>query len=165
MQEITFHPIGVIHSPFTEPAGVPIQPIGAQEFRGWIELLPNFEPGLNDLEAFSHLILLYYFHRVRGFALEVQPFLDNKPHGVFATRAPRRPNPIGLSIVRLERIEANKIYIQDVDVVDGTPLLDIKPYVPEFDTRQGAQTGWLAGKARQASQQTADHRFSTPPND
>lgn len=165
MQAITFHPIGVIHSPFTEPAGVPIQPIGAQEFQGWIELLPEFKSGLKDLEAFSHLILLYYFHKVQGFSLKVQPFLDDKPHGVFATRAPRRPNPIGLSIVRLERIEENILYIQDVDVVDGTPLLDIKPYVPEFDTRQEAQTGWLAGKAGQASQRTADHRFSTPSDD
>jgi tRNA-Thr(GGU) m(6)t(6)A37 methyltransferase TsaA len=161
MQEITFHPIGVIHSPFSEPAGVPIQPIGAQAFRGWIELLPEFEAGLQDLEEFSHLILLYCFHKAQGFALEVLPFLDEKPHGVFATRAPRRPNPIGLSIVRLERIEGNRLYFQDVDVVDGTPLLDIKPYVPDFDAHLETRNGWLTGKAGQASQKTADRRFST----
>ncbi len=162
MQTITFNPIGVIRSPFKEAAGMPIQPIGGKEFHGRIELLPEYVPGLQDLEAFSHLILLYFFHKVQGYQLKIQPFLDDSPHGVFATRAPRRPNPIGLSIVRLERIQGNILYIQDVDIIDGTPLLDIKPYVVEFDVRQETRSGWLAGKGGKAKHQIADQRFSKP---
>ena len=137
-----------------------IQPIGAEGVQGKIELLPEFIPGLQDVDGFSHLILLYYFHNVHGYTLQSRPFLDEYQRGVFSTRAPRRPNPIGLSIVRLESIQGTVLNIMDVDILDSTPLLDIKPYVPAFDDRANAKIGWLTGKATQASQHIADHRFN-----
>ena len=115
--------------------------------------------GLKDLEGFSHVFLIYHFHLSEGYSLEVKPFLDDQDHGVFATRAPRRPNPIGISIVRLVRVDGPILYIEDVDVVDGTPLLDIKPYVPEFDVRPAERIGWFSGKAELVEQTRADERF------
>lgn len=156
---ICYSPIGIIHTPFQKLAGMPIQASGAADVRGWIELLPAYRPGLKDLDEFSHLILLYHLHGLNGFELEVTPFLDNQPHGVFATRAPRRPNPIGLSVVRLEGIEPDRINILDVDILDGTPLLDIKPYVPSFDIRYDALSGWFTGKEGREKQVRADDRF------
>jgi tRNA-Thr(GGU) m(6)t(6)A37 methyltransferase TsaA len=129
----SYVPIGTIHSPFTEPAGMPIQPAGATGVRGTVMLEEQFREGLRDLCGFSRIILLYAFHRSQGYELGVIPFLDTIPHGVFATRAPRRPNAIGLSIVRLIAVNGCELVIEDVDVVDGTPLLDIKPYVSAFD--------------------------------
>jgi len=152
--------IGIIHSPFTNPSGTPIQPAGAMGVEGTIEIEPEFAAGLKDLEGFSHLILLYHFHLSRGFSLTVAPFLDDQPHGVFATRAPRRPNPIGLSIVRLLRREGSVLWVSDIDIVDGTPLLDIKPYVPEFDLRKTSRIGWLERKAHLARGVRSDDRFS-----
>jgi tRNA-Thr(GGU) m(6)t(6)A37 methyltransferase TsaA len=152
-------PIGVIHTPFVNLTGMPIQPPGAADAIGTIELLPDFHAGLQDLEGFSHLILLYHFHLSQGFALTVVPFLDTQPHGVFATRAPRRPNPIGLSIVRLQRIEKGTLYVEGVDMLDGTPLLDIKPYVPAFDAATAVAIGWLVQTAQQVTEQKADGRF------
>jgi tRNA-Thr(GGU) m(6)t(6)A37 methyltransferase TsaA len=119
----------------------------------------EYVEGLKDLDGFSHIILLYHFHLSRGYSLTVKPFLDDKLHGVFATRAPKRPNPIGISIVRLLSIEGNILSIKDVDIVDGTPLLDIKPYVPEFDSIQTANIGWLSDKVKQAQHHKADDRF------
>jgi tRNA-Thr(GGU) m(6)t(6)A37 methyltransferase TsaA len=153
-------PIGTIHSPFTEPSDTPIQPTGAAGVRGTIDIQPEFVAGLEDVEGFSHLILLYQFHLSRGFSLTVRPFLDDKPHGLFATRAPRRPNPIGLSVVRLVRREGSVLWVSDLDIVDGTPLLDIKPYVPEFDVREGTRIGWLEGQAHLVRGVRADDRFS-----
>ena len=141
--DVCFTPIGVIRSPYTEPTGMPIQAIAAQGVAGQIELDPAYQAGLQDIEGFSHLILLYHLHLVREFSLMVTPFLDNQPHGIFATRSPKRPNPIGLSIVRLIRVEGETLHIEDVDIVDGTPLLDLKPYVPTFDIREGAAIGWF----------------------
>ena len=136
MNAISYTPIGVIRSPFKEPAGMPIQSVAAKGVAGIIELDPTYQDGLQDLEGFSYLLLLYHFHLVRRSpSLVVTPFLDDQPHGVFATRSPQRPNPIGLSVVRLVRVEGTQVHIEDVDVVDGTPLLDIKPYVPAFDVR------------------------------
>jgi tRNA-Thr(GGU) m(6)t(6)A37 methyltransferase TsaA len=132
---ISFRPIGIIHSPFTNPAGMPIQPTGAEGVPGRVVIDPACRDGLKDLDGFSHIHLLYAFHLADGFTLHVKPFLDNRLRGVFSTRAPRRPNAIGLSVVRLVRIEENILHIEDVDVIDGTPLLDIKPYVPAFDVR------------------------------
>ena len=143
---ITYRPIGIIHSPFKETVGMPIQAAAATGVAGSIALEPAYAEGLKDIEGFSHLILLYHLHLVREFKLTVHPYLDDRPHGIFATRAPRRPNPIGLSIVRLVGVNGAQLEIQDVDVVDGTPLLDIKPWVPEFDVREGARIGWIAGK-------------------
>lgn len=140
---ITYHPIGIIHSPFTDLAGMPIQPTGAASAPGTVELLPEFAAGLKDLGGFSHLILLYHLHQVQRVSLTVTPFLGSEPHGIFATRAPTRPNPIGLSIVRLLKVDRNTLSIEALDILDGTPLLDIKPYVPEFDEHPEARTGWL----------------------
>jgi tRNA-Thr(GGU) m(6)t(6)A37 methyltransferase TsaA len=157
--EIIFRPIGFVRSSFTEPRGTPIQPSASRETRGIVELLPQYREGLQDLEGFSHLILLYHFHLTRGFALKVKPFLDNQERGVFATRAPSRPNPIGLSIVRLERLEGVRLHIREVDIVDGTPVLDIKPYVPRFDLRTDATSGWLAQYLDRLERTRDDGRF------
>ena len=140
-------PIGVIHSPFTEKSETPIQPSRSQSI-GKVELFPPFADGLKDIEGFSHLFLLYVFHRSTEYSLQVTPFLDDQTHGLFATRYPCRPNPIGLSIVRLISRDANVLEIEGVDVLDGTPLLDIKPYMPEFDIRQNVRAGWYETRNR-----------------
>jgi tRNA-Thr(GGU) m(6)t(6)A37 methyltransferase TsaA len=139
-------PIGVIHSPFTDPDRTPIQPTRSQAI-GQVEVYPEFAEGLQDIEGFSHLILLYVFHRSSGYALRVKPFLDDVLRGLFATRYPRRPNPIGLSVVRLLARRDNALEIEGVDVLDGTPVLDIKPYVPDFDVRTQTRTGWYETKS------------------
>jgi len=157
--QIIFRPIGIIHSPFKEAKKMPIQPAGAKNVEGTIDINPEFENGIKDLDGFSHIILLYHFHLSKGFSLEVVPFLDDKLRGVFATRAPRRPNAIGLSIVRLVAIEKNRLYIRNVDIVDGTPLLDIKPYVPEFDDQKAERIGWLSDKIDKMREIKADERF------
>ena len=140
---IKYKPIGFIHTPFKEPKGVPIQPVAGEDIEGKVEILPDYIEGLKDLEGFSHIILIYHLHLSKKPSLLVKPYMDEKLRGVFATRAPSRPNPIGLSIVRLVKIKGNMVYIKDVDIVDGTPLLDIKPYVPEFDLREVNRIGWL----------------------
>jgi tRNA-Thr(GGU) m(6)t(6)A37 methyltransferase TsaA len=159
MQEIIYRPIGVIHSPFKETKGMPIQSAGARGVAGTVEVIPECGDGLKDLEGFSHIFLLYHFHLSQGYLLRVKPYLDDSLRGVFATRAPRRPNAIGMSVVRLVGIEGCTLHIEDVDIVDSTPLLDIKPYVPEFDSREVERTGWLAGKAEKAAEVGADERF------
>lgn len=156
---IQFQPIGVIHTPFTQPEGMPIQPAGAAGVRGTVEVFAEYRAGLKDLDGFSHIILLYLLHRSQGFSLEVVPFLDTQVRGLFATRAPRRPNSIGLSVVQLHRVEGGVLYIQNVDMLDGTPLLDIKPYVPEFDSPTEIRTGWLEEARKSAPARRADARF------
>jgi len=155
----SYSPIGIIHSPFTEPAGMPIQPAGAAGVRGMIVIDEQFRKGLRDLSGFSRIILIYAFHRSEGYELEVTPFLDTEPHGIFATRAPHRPNAIGLSIVRLISVRDGELAIEGVDVLDGTPLLDIKPYVPEFDCYPDEQSGWFEGCKGQVATTRADKRF------
>jgi tRNA-Thr(GGU) m(6)t(6)A37 methyltransferase TsaA len=140
---------------------MPIQPTGAVGVRGTVEVLPEYRAGLKDIEGFSHLILLYLFHCSEGFTLEVVPFLDSQPRGLFATRAPRRPNPIGMSIVRLDSVENGVLHVQDVDILDGTPLLDIKPYVPVFDRRDQVRTGWLEQSGNAVVAQKSDARFTS----
>ena len=157
---VTYRPIGVIHSPFTERSGMPIQAAFAADAVGTVELEPEYAPGLKDLEGFSHIMLVYHFHLSKGYALQVRPFLEEEVHGVFATRAPRRPNSIGISVARLERVEGNVLHISGVDVVDGTPLLDIKPYVPGFDDRGKVRIGWLEGRMDAARARNADDRFA-----
>lgn len=159
MDEIVYLPIGIIRSPFKTVEGAPIQPVGARGVRGSIELRREFLAGLKDLDGFSHIILIYHFSLSEGYALEVKPFLDDQLHGVFATRAPKRPNPIGISVVRLIGIEGTLLCVEDVDIVDGTPLLDIKPYVPQFDSRETNQIGWLSNRVQAAEQLKADERF------
>ncbi|MCJ7539266.1 MAG: tRNA (N6-threonylcarbamoyladenosine(37)-N6)-methyltransferase TrmO [Desulfobacterales bacterium] len=157
--KIEFTPIGIIHSPFMELEGMPIQPVGAAGVKGTVEVFEDFHPGLKDLDGFSHIILLYHFHRSHGFNLHVVPFMDSQKRGLFATRAPKRPNPIGLSVVQLDKVEDGVLYIQAVDILDGTPLLDIKPYVPEFDAQFGVRTGWLEKAGKTVLSRKSDDRF------
>jgi len=158
--EIQYKPIGIIHSPFKEVKGTPIQPAGAKGIDGNVEVFPEYAQGLKDLEGFSHIILLYHFHLSGKPSLMVTPFMDSSPRGVFATRSPRRPNPIGLSVVRLVGIEENILHIQDIDIIDGTPLLDIKPYVPDFDIREVQRFGWLENNIHKLREAKDDGRFS-----
>jgi tRNA-Thr(GGU) m(6)t(6)A37 methyltransferase TsaA len=157
---ITYHPIGTIHTPFKSREGMPIQPTGAQGIRGRIEIDPAFEAGLGDLEGFSHIFLLYHLHLSDGYSLTVTPFMDDTPRGVFATRAPRRPNSIGLSIVRLVRVAGPTLHVEGVDVVDGTPLLDLKPYIPSLNPPdETVHIGWLTDKANKRFDVQSDDRF------
>jgi len=160
MDEIKYKPIGIIHSPFKEPKGTPIQPAGAKGICGTVEVFPEYADGLKDIDGFSHLILLYHFHLSHGASLEAKPYMDNEAHGVFAMRGPSRPNPIGISVVRLLEVEGNILHIQDIDIVDGTPLLDIKPYVPEFDKREAEKIGWLEKNVGKLSAAKDDGRFT-----
>jgi len=161
MEQITYRPIGVIHSPFKQAEGTPIQPSGAQGVAGTVELEREFSVGLKDLDGFSHIVLVYHFHLSSGYLLEVIPFLDDSLRGIFATRAPKRPNSIGISVVRLTGIEGSTLDIQDVDIVDGTPLLDIKPYVPEFEYHDDVRIGWYSKKVALAKVKRADERFAS----
>ena len=159
MHEIRYRPVGVIHSPFKEPRGTPIQPSAARGIDGTVEVFPEYIEALEDLDGFSHIILLYHFHLSREFSPKVRPYMDDQTHGVFSTRAPSRPNPIGISVVRLIKIEKNILHIRDVDIIDGTPLLDIKPYVPEFDVRVVDKIGWLERNVNKLSISKDDGRF------
>jgi tRNA-Thr(GGU) m(6)t(6)A37 methyltransferase TsaA len=141
--DIKYTPIGIIHSPFKAPKGVPVQAAVARDVNGTIEVFPEYRKGLKDLEGFSHIILLCHFHLTGEPDMMVKPFLDENKHGVFATRAPRRPNSIGLSVVKVLKVEGNIIHVAGLDIVEGTPLLDIKPYIPQFDNRENARIGWL----------------------
>ncbi|HHU91658.1 MAG TPA: tRNA (N6-threonylcarbamoyladenosine(37)-N6)-methyltransferase TrmO [Halanaerobiaceae bacterium] len=159
MDKIVYKAIGIIRSPFKEARGTPIQASAEGTASGRIELYPEYLPGLKDLDGFSHLILLYHFHKAGKGSLIVKPFLEDEEHGVFAVRAPSRPNSIGLSIVCLQRIEGNILYIDDLDILDGTPLLDIKPYVPAFDHRDNVKSGWLENNLDKLSITEDDGRF------
>jgi tRNA-Thr(GGU) m(6)t(6)A37 methyltransferase TsaA len=139
---ITYKPIGVIHSEHTVAENTPIQPIYAQKCNGKIEVFPELAEGLADLEGFSHIYLLYHLNRARSMQLKVKPFLQDVERGVFSTRAPCRPNGIGMSIVRLIRRDGNTLHVQGLDVLDSTPLLDIKPYSTRFDCVQTERNGW-----------------------
>ncbi len=143
---ITFEPIGIIRTPFRKTAGMPIQPHGAEGIEGVAEIYDDFSAGLADLDGFSHIVLLYHFHQVKGYKLYVVPFMDNKPHGIFATRSPVRPNAIGMSIVKINKIEGRLIYFDGADMLNGTPLLDIKPYYKMYDHPQDVRGGWLEAR-------------------
>jgi len=157
--EITFQTIGTIHSPHQELAGMPIQPAAAVGIEGTVVLDLSLQEGLKDLEEFSHVILVYYFHQAKTPDLLVKPFLDEVKHGVFATRAPRRPNGIGISVVKLLTVEGNILHIENVDILDGTPLLDIKPYIPDFDEQEEVKIGWLESSRGKKNQKMSDDRF------
>jgi tRNA-Thr(GGU) m(6)t(6)A37 methyltransferase TsaA len=159
MTLINYRPIGVVHSPFKDIRGMPIQPTGAAGIQARLEIFTEFAAGLKDIEGFSHLILLYHFHQVQAASLAVTPFLDSEPHGIFATRAPKRPNPIGLSIVKLVDVADNILTITNADLLDGTPVLDIKPYVPEFDYYPVERVGWLERARGQVQHHRSDGRF------
>ena len=146
--EYLMKPIGIIHSPFRDKRQTPIQPTRSAA-TGWAEVFPEFSDGLQDLEGFSHIILLYIFHQSHEYNLKVKPFLDDQLHGLFTTRYPHRPNPIGKSIVQLLSRSDNVLNIQGVDVLEGTPLLDIKPHVPDFDVYTGVKTGWYTHRIKE----------------
>ncbi len=142
-KEIKLKPIGVIRTPYKEAKGMPIQGTFEPGVLGRLELWPEYKQGLKDVEGFSHLILIYYFDRAKEAQLVGKPFLEDEPHGIFAIRSPKRPNHLGLSIVKLEKIEDNVVTFSNVDILDNTPLLDIKPYVAHFDSRDNVKSGWL----------------------
>jgi tRNA-Thr(GGU) m(6)t(6)A37 methyltransferase TsaA len=157
---LTYKSIGVVHSPFKEPKNVPIQAVASKGTTGTLEIYPEYAEGLQDLDGFSHLILLYHFHLIKeDYSLMVKPFLDDQLHGVFATRSPARPNKIGISVVSLTKMEKNTLHVQDVDIIDGTPLIDIKPFVPEFDCRKTDKIGWFSGKISKLEITKDDGRF------
>jgi len=143
MEQIVMHPIGKICSPYKESTDIPIQGTFKSDVEAWIRLKDKYAGGLKDLDEFSHAIILYYFHKSQREEIEGRPFLEQDKHGIFAIRSPHRPNHIGLSIVKIKKIEANKMYFTEVDVLDGTPVLDIKPYVKYFDSRDNVKSGWL----------------------
>ena len=157
--EIIYKPIGIIHSPFKTIEGIPIQPAAAKEIQGEVKINKEYSMGLNSLEEFSHIILIYHFHLTNGYKLKVIPFMDDVEHGLFATRAPSRPNPIGISVVKLKSISDNVIKVENIDVIDGTPLLDIKPYVSRFDNVSEEQNGWLSKGKNDIESMKSDKRF------
>lgn len=160
IKNIEYKPIGIIHSPFKEPSGTPIQSIAAPGINGTVEVFADYRQGLDDLKGFSHIILIYDFHLAKRPSLKVNPFMDDQSHGVFSTRAPNRPNSIGISIVKLVKIEENILFIQDMDIIEGTPLLDIKPYVSELDYRNTRKIGWLQKNIGKVSDTRDDGRFT-----
>ena len=160
-EKTEFKPIGIIHTPFKTREDVPIQSTGGQDVEGVVEVYPEYAEGLADLDGFSHILIIYHFHLSEGYKLKVVPFMDTVERGLFSTRAPRRPNALGVSVVRLERIEGNEVHIRGIDMVDGTPLLDIKPCVPHlYPSPDEVRMGWLEGKADRMRRKRADGRFS-----
>ncbi len=160
MTEVNLKPIGTIYTSHKALDNMPIQPSGADGAEGYILINEELKEGLKDIEGFSHLILIYHLNKVTEHQLSVVPFMDDKPHGIFATRSPKRPNPIGLSTVKLQKVEGNKLFIKEVDMLDGTPLLDIKPFFRQSDNRPDAISGWLDEKEHNAVSITkSDKRF------
>ena len=157
LQEMRVKPIGIIRTPFQEPTGTPIQPSRSGGAKGTVEVFPEYADGLKDLDGFERIWLIYWFDRAPAPQLLVVPFLDDRERGVFATRAPSRPNAIGMSVVRLLQVVGNTLEVANVDILDGTPLLDIKPYVPEFDSHTVEKSGWLDHAPQRRS--VADGRF------
>lgn len=157
--KIKYKPIGIIHTPFKSKKGMPIQSAGAEGIKGTINIKKKYVPGLSDLDGFSHIILIYHFHKSSGYELKTIPFLDTEIRGVFSTRAPKRPNQIGISIVKLLKTENNILEIENIDILDNTPLLDIKPYIPEFDFHKNEKAGWLSNKIEKINTLKSDNRF------
>ena len=158
---IELESIGTIHTEFKEIEGMPIQPTGAKGVKGTIVIKDKYVDGLKDLDGFSHIHLIYLLHKVERYKLEVKPFMDTKTHGVFATRSPKRPNRIGMSVVKVNKVEGNNVFIENVDILDETPLLDIKPYVPQLyeDTIDELKIGWFDTNHQKAKSQKSDDRF------
>ena len=157
--KIIYKPVGIIHSPFIKLEEMPIQPSSESSAPGLVEVYSEFAPGLQDLEGFSHIYLLYHLHKTGEVKLKVTPFLDEQARGLFATRAPNRPNPIGLSLVKLVRIENNLLYVDRVDVLNGTPLIDLKPYIPAFEGPEDVRIGWLENARERIRSRNSDSRF------
>jgi len=140
--KIVFQSIGIIHSPHKKLAEIPIQPVFCNDIEGTVLLNNEYADGLKDLQEFSYIYLFYYFDHSQKTCLCLKPYLSDCEHGIFATRAPHRPNKLGMSLVQLDRIENNVLYVKDLDILDGTPLLDIKPYIQRFDSRENVKSGW-----------------------
>jgi len=159
MNEICYEPIGIINSPNKNGKGTPIQPRGAKNITGKVTVYDKYKEGLKDLYGFSHIILIYHFHRSKEYSLSSKPYMDDKKHGVFAMRGPSRPNSIGFSVVELLKIENNNLFIKNLDILDGTPVLDIKPYVPQFDIYEVSKYGWLENVVHKLDNTEDDGRF------
>jgi tRNA (adenine37-N6)-methyltransferase len=151
--------IGVIRTPFHKIQDMPIQPRGALGTEGQVQVDDKYKDGLRDLEGFSHIYLLYSFHKAARTELQVIPFMDTQSRGVFSTRSPLRPNHIGISIVRLKKIEGSTVFVRDIDVLDGTPLLDIKPYMEKFDAVENSNSGWMQANEKAVMEKRSDDRF------
>jgi tRNA-Thr(GGU) m(6)t(6)A37 methyltransferase TsaA len=160
MNDITYQSIGIINSPVKTKEDMPIQPTGDKGINGEIKIYSEFSEGLVDLDGFSHIILIYHLHLSTGSSLKVIPFMDNNSHGIFSTRSPKRPNPIGLSVVKLNKIEKNILFIENIDILDGPPLLDIKPFIPDVDCPNVDKLGWLEGKSDKMKNKKSDKRFN-----
>jgi tRNA-Thr(GGU) m(6)t(6)A37 methyltransferase TsaA len=156
---ISYQPIGIVNSPFKDSIGTPIQPVASPNSKATVEVFEEYVEGLTDIEGFSHIILIFHMHLIKKSPLKVIPFLDTAEHGVFATRSPGRPNPIGFSVVRLEKVDGNILHITGVDIIDGTPLLDIKPFVPAFDVRKADKIGWFENVEIKTATIKDDGRF------
>ena len=152
-------PIGIIHTPFQQLENMPIQPVGAKDVEGEVVIDEAWQDGLKDLEGFSHIYLIYHFHKTDKTKLRVVPYLDKKERGVFSTRSPLRPSHIGLSLVELVAVNGNKLTIRGVDMLNGTPLLDIKPYIPKFEADDAVRTGWMQAHLETISKMRSDDRF------
>jgi tRNA-Thr(GGU) m(6)t(6)A37 methyltransferase TsaA len=160
---IAYTPIGYFSTPHKSIKDMPIQPSGARGICGTIHVAPEYCEGLDDLDGFSHVIVLYHLHKIRGHELTVTPFLDTDTHGIFATRSPKRPNPIGLSVMKIRSLSGGELVLENVDVLDGTPVIDIKPYVPDFDIWPADRIGWFeGGKSAKARHHRSDARFGNP---
>ncbi len=160
LKQITINPIGIIYTPFKTIKSMPIQPLAAEGVKGYIELFPHYLNGLKDLNEFSHITLIYHLHKIKDYSLVVKPFMDNKEHGIFATKSPKRPNAIGLSTVKLLGIENNIISIEMVDMLNETPLIDIKPFFAKFDNRIITKSGWLENQLNiPTNELRSDERF------
>jgi len=159
MHEINYQPIGIVHSNFKNPEGTPIQPKADKGTEAIIEVFAEYAEGLKDLDGFSHIFIVFHLHLAERKSLSVIPFLDTNSHGIFATRSPARPNSIGLSVVELIRISDNRLYIKNIDILDGSPVLDIKPYVPDFDVFKTSKNGWLENNLHKLETQKDDGRF------
>ena len=160
MQTMKLEPIGVIRTPFTSLEDMPIQPGGGREVTGELIIEPHYCEGLADLDGFSHLYLIYLFHRAAATKMSVVPFLDDKPRGIFATRAPVRPNHLGLSVVELVEVTGCRVKIRNIDMLDNTPLLDIKPYMEQFDGVEESRSGWMEAVREEVEAKRSDDRFS-----
>lgn len=159
-EDICYRPIGKLHSPHKSAKGTPIQPSSAEGVEGRVEIFPDYRDGLEDLGGFSHVTLIYHFHLAGESTLIAKPYMDKEYHGVFATRSPARPNPVGISTMRLKKIEEGVLYLEDVDVLDGTPVLDVKPHVVEFDQPDDTSIGWLEENVHKLEESRDDGRFA-----
>ena len=158
MRVLSYRPIGIISSPFKENIGIPRQSVGASDIKGTVKIFDEFSEGLKDLDGFSHIVVIFHLHRVTKWSLKASPPWDCRSHGVFATRSPYRPNPIGISVVQLESVDNNILHIAGIDMADGSPVLDIKPYIPDLNPTKDIRIGWLTNKVAGMNKNTSGDR-------